>query len=148
MNSDTLAYIGPIGAFLVALASAWFTIKRTSHEVRKTDAEAAQAEAEAGTAELNLLNDLRTETELVRKQMIALRDRVLFAEAQAARAEVARAQAQADLAVVLAKSSQERHDLKEQIAIRDGRIKVLEDKVSMLEGINQHRRHDDTDAEE
>lgn len=132
----------------MAIASAWITFKRTSPEVRKTDAEAARTEAETGTAELNLLNDLRTETERMRKEMTSLRDRVLFAEAQAARAEVGRAQAQADLAVVLAKSSQERHDLKEQIAIRDGRIKVLEDKVSTLEGVDRRRRHDDIDAEE
>lgn len=113
-----LPYLIPAVSALVALASVWFTYLRTKPDVRK-------ANAEASTIELDLLNDMRLE-------MSRLRDRVLKAEANAAKAEVARAQAQADLAMAMARASEERHDLKEQVYLLQGRNKILEDKVQTL----------------
>lgn len=111
--------IVPYISALVTIASLIFTYFRTRPAMRKEN-------AEAGTIELTLLNDMR-------REMSKLRDRVLAAEAQAAKADAARANAQAELALSLARASEERHDLKEQVYIRDGKIKVLEDKVRTLE---------------
>lgn len=117
-SSQFTTIVVPLGSLLIALGSVWLSYMRTRPGIRRDQAEAA-------TIELKLVEDLRIE-------MAKLRDRVLKAEANAAKAEVGRAQAQADLAMAMARASEERHDLKEQVYLLQGRNRILEDRVTTL----------------
>lgn len=96
-----------VGGFII-------NAQRSRVDVRKGNAESA-------TLELDLLQDLRGE-------MSRLRERVLMAEAD-------RAAAQAELAQELARASKDRHDLKDEIYQRDGKIARLQQRISDLEAL-------------
>lgn len=114
---DPLA-LGSLGALAISAYSLILARRKAPLDNRKTS-------AEASLAELNLVDEFRGELETTRKEMSGLRERLLQAEAD-------RAVAEAELAKELARASKERHDLKEQIYIRDGHISVLQQKVRDL----------------
>ena len=107
------------GALAVSAYSVRLAARRAPNENRRTSAEASMAE-------LNLVDEFRTELETTRREMSGLRDRLLDAERD-------RARAQAELATELARASRERHDLKDEIHQREGRIARLQRRVEELE---------------
>lgn len=141
----------PLLALLISAGTLFWTAQRNRVENRKTTADTRKSNLEADGQELELLDKYRqqlenlgVEMEVQGREMAVLRDRVLAAEAEAAKADARAAIAHAETAAALAKASEERHDLKNQIYIRDGRLLKLEQEIASLRA-QLDERHDRRD---
>lgn len=122
---------------LAGLMGAILLWRRFPREARKLDAQRDEILQDLGrknaAAASHVVDMVKDEIEELRAERSALRDRALAAEAAAAGAQLAQAQATAELATERALRSQERHHLRDELAARDVKIRLLEEQLGDLQ---------------
>lgn len=135
---ELLAVLMQVGVGGTAgLMSAILLWRRFPREARKLDAQRDEILQDLGRknaeAASHVVDMVKDEIDELSAERSALRDRALAAEAAAAVAHLAQAQAMAELAAERALRSQERHDLRSELASRDVKIRLLEEQLANLQ---------------